>query len=560
MALPDGKLIIEHVYHWEKTAPNRRYFNQPTGGGQLKTYTWGEAMDEARRIATYINSLDLPPKSHIALVSKNTAWWIICDLAIWISGHVSVPVYPTSTRDTVQYVLEHSDSKLCFFGKLDDPEEIKAGIPEGMTCVAMPLSEKNDFKKWEELVKEHEPMQGETERDPEEMATIVYTSGSTGQPKGVMQTFGSFKVCGTLLQELFPLDTSDRMLSYLPLAHVAERLVVENNSTYHGFHVFFAESLDTFLADLQRAQPTMFFSVPRLWTKFHLAVCDNLPLKKQKLLFRLPILGKKIKRAILTKLGLQHVRVAFTGAAPLPPSILAWYRSLGLDLLEAYGMSENFAYSHFTRPNDAKDGHIGPPNPGVECRIDPATGEIQVKSPAQMLGYFKAPDKTAECYTDDGYFKTGDMGEEDEAGRLRVTGRVKELFKTSKGKYVAPVPIENKLGNHPRVEVVCVAGANRPAPYAMVLLAEDTRQHLNEGQVDRDTISEELGSLLELVNPQLDAHERVQFLAIVNDVWDIENGFLTPTMKIRRNIIEKHYADHEDGWYAARSAVLWQSA
>ncbi|WP_348675197.1 AMP-binding protein, partial [uncultured Abyssibacter sp.] len=424
----------------------------------------------------------------------------------------------------------------------------------------LPLAPDIDCPSWDGIIATTEPLQGEPDRSLDDLATIVYTSGSTGQPKGVMQTFGSFKVCGTLLQELFPLDTSDRMLSYLPLAHVAERLVVENNSTYHGFHVFFAESLDTFLADLQRAQPTMFFSVPRLWTKFHLAVCDNLPLKKQKLLFRLPILGKKIKRAILTKLGLQHVRVAFTGAAPLPPSILAWYRSLGLDLLEAYGMSENFAYSHFTRPNDAKDGHIGPPNPGVECRIDPATGEIQVKSPAQMLGYFKAPDKTAECYTDDGYFKTGDMGEEDEAGRLRVTGRVKELFKTSKGKYVAPVPIENKLGNHPRVEVVCVAGANRPAPYAMVLLAEDTRQHLDEGQVDRDTISEELGSLLELVNPQLDAHERVQFLAIVNDVWDIENGFLTPTMKIRRNIIEKHYADHEDGWYAARSAVLWQSA
>ena len=372
-----------------------------------------------------------------------------------------------------------------------------------------------------------------------------------------MQSFRSFQLCGSLLNELFPLTARDRMLSYLPLAHVAERLIVENASTYHGFTVYFAESLETFVNDLRRARPTMFFSVPRLWTKFHLGVCAKLPLKKQRLLFRIPLLGRKLKRKILEQLGLEHVRIAVTGAAPLPAPIVAWYRSLGLDLLEAYGMSENFAYSHFTRPGDAKTGYVGPPNPGVDCRIGD-NGEILVKSPAQMMGYYLAPEATAEAYTEDGYFKTGDMGEIDRDNRLRITGRVKELFKTSKGKYVAPVPIENKLGAHPKLEVVCVGGANQSATYALALLSEDARKHLREGG-DRAAIETELGSLMQQVNASLDPHEQLQFITVVKDVWGIDNGFLTPTMKIRRNIIEKHYEPQVERWFETRQPVVWEN-
>ena len=546
------------LYHWETTRPDAVHLTQPVGDGKAVDYTWAQIMDQVRRMAAHLISLDLPAGSQIALMGKNSAHWMMADWAIWMAGHVTVPLYPTLNAETVEYILDHSESKLLFIGKLDDWDSMAPGVPTDMPRVTLPLAPEIDCPNWDDVITKHQPVTGQPDRPLSDLATIVYTSGSTGRPKGVMQTFESFKVCGTLLQQLFPLDTSDRMLSYLPLAHVAERLVVQNNSTYHGFHVFFAESLDTFLADLLRAQPTMFFSVPRLWTKFYLAVCDNLPLKKQKIMFRIPILGKKVKTAILTKLGLQHVRVAFTGAAPLPPPILAWYRTLGLDLLEAYGMSENFAYSHFTRPGDAKTGYVGPSNPGVSCMIDRDTSEILVKSPAQMLGYFKAPDKTAECYTDDGYFKTGDMGDLDSEGRLRVTGRVKDLFKTSKGKYVAPVPIENKLGNHARIEVICVAGANQPTPYGLVLLAEDTRKHLADGEVSRETIAEELEQWLAEVNPQFDPHEQVKFLVIVKDVWDIENGFLTPTMKIKRNVIEQHYASHEDGWYADKGTVRWE--
>lgn len=552
----EGRSPLACLYHWEKTRPDTVHFTQPVGGGKVVDYTWREIMDEVRRMAAHLKSLNLPPQSQIALMGKNTAHWIMADWAIWMAGHVTVPLYPTLNSETVSYILEHSESRLMFVGKLDDWPSMKAGVPPALPLIALPLAPALEGLTWEQIVAGTAPLQGEPDRDLEELATIVYTSGSTGRPKGVMQSFLSFNLCGTRLQELFPLREDDRMLSYLPLAHVAERLVVENNSTYHGFHVFFAESLDTFVADLRRAQPTMFFSVPRLWTKFHLAICDKLPLKKQRILFNIPILGRKIKHKILEQLGLQHVRYAYTGAAPLPPKTIAWYRGLGLELLEAFGMSENFAYSHFTRPGKARVGYVGHANPGVECRIAD-NGEILVKSPAQMMGYYKQPEVTVECYTADGFFKTGDMGEVDDEGRLRVTGRVKDLFKTSKGKYVAPVPIENKLGAHPRIEVSCVCGADQSATFAKVLLAEDTRKQLAAGG-DREAVSAELAALMNEVNQTLDPHEQMEFMVVVKDVWAIDNGFLTPTMKIKRNVIEKHYEPRVEGWFKARQPVIWE--
>ncbi len=549
---------LARLYHWEKTRPDTVHFVQPVGGGAVEEYTWKQAMSEARRMAAYLQSLNLPAGSSIALLGKNSAHWIIADWAIWMAGHVTVPLYPTLNDETVQYILEHSESKLIFIGKLDDWDIMKAGVPAEMPRVLLPLAPAGIAgESWREIIDQIAPLEGEPDRDLEDLATIVYTSGSTGRPKGVMQSFRAFNVCAALMRDIVPVDENDRMLSYLPLAHVAERIVVENNSNYYGMTVYFAESLATFLNDIKRARPTIFFSVPRLWTKFQQGVCDKLPLKKQKVLFNIPLLGKKLKRKVLDGLGLGEVRIALTGAAPLPPPTIQWYRDLGLELLEAFGMSENMAYSHFTRPGQARVGYVGHANTGVECKIDPESGEVLVKSPAQMLGYYKQPEVTAECYTEDGFFKTGDMGEIDEQGRLKITGRVKDLFKTSKGKYVAPVPIENKMGAHPQIEVICVGGANQPATFGLVLLSEDTRAALDNGQ-DRAEIEKELESLMDEVNPTLDPHEELAFVVVVREPWSIENGMLTPTMKIKRNVIEARYEPMVEAWAASRKKVIWE--
>ena len=556
-ALLNDKSPLGCLYHWEKTSPEVVHFTQPVGGGKVVEYTWRQIMDEVRRMAAHLRSLDLPPQSQIALLARNSAHWLMADWAIWMAGHVTVPLYPTLSADTVRYILGHSESKLLFVGKLDDWKTMKSGVPASMPVIRLPLSPDTEGETWDEILQRTPRLQGEPDRPLDDLATIVYTSGSTGQPKGVMQSFRSFHVCGTLMSEIFCVTPADRMLSYLPLAHVAERLVVGNNSTYFGFHVFFSESLQTFVEDLRRARPTIFLSVPRLWTKFQLAIFDKVPQKKLGLMFRVPMLGPRIKRKILGQLGLGDVRIALTGAAPLPPPTIAWYRSLGLELLEAYGMSENMAYSHFTRLGESRIGYVGHANRGVVCRIADGTGEILVKSPGQMLGYFKEPQKTADCYTEDGFFRTGDMGEIDEAGRLRITGRVKDLFKTAKGSYVAPVPIENQLGSHPRVEAVCVSGANQSATFALVLLSEETRKALAGGSA-REPISAELERLIDRVNASLDPHEQMEFVVVVQDSWTIDNGMLTPTMKIRRSMVESKYEPMVERWFKSGQRVIWE--
>jgi len=554
--------LIDCLLHWERTKPDTVYLTQPEGNGRTTDYTWREVANQARRIANYIRSLDFPNGSNIAILGKNSAHWIIADLAIWMAGHVSVPLYPTLNAEMANYILEDSAARLLIVGKMDGTtdswHELKDHLPV-LPTLALPMAPLQDLPgavQWQDLITKYAPIRDIIPRSLEALATIVYTSGSTGKPKGVMHCFRSMTGGMVGLQAEMGVSEDERMLSYLPLAHVAERAVVETNSLYSGFHVYFAERLETFQADIQRARPTIFFSVPRLWTKFYLAINHKLPPAKQRILFAIPIISGLIKRKILKQLGLDQIRFALTGAAPLPAEIILWYRKLGLELLEVYGMSEDFGNSHLCRRGEMRVNYIGRPTPGTLSRIA-ANGELEVKSPSLMLGYYKMPEKTAEDLTVDGYFRTGDRGEFDEAGRLRITGRVKELFKTSKGKYVAPAPIENKF-NHPRLEVCCVTGPNRPQPFILLMLSLETRQALAKGEVDQDVLSLELLNLLDQVNASLEDHEKLAFAVVVKDQWTMENGFLTPTMKIKRNVIEARYLPHADAWAEERRKVVWE--
>ncbi len=555
--MAEPRLTIDDAYHWEKTNPDRVWLTQPIGDGKVETYTWAQAMDQVRRMAAHLKSLNLEPGSHIGLISKNCAHFILTDLAIWMAGHVSVALYPTLNADTIAYILDHSESKLLFVGKLDGWSEIQKGIPNDMPCISFPLAPPNDYESWDDIVSRTEPLQGTPRRKPEEPAIVVYTSGSTGRPKGVMHSFGAIAASVEGAESIFHATPEDRMLSYLPLAHVFERFCVECQGFRAGMQLFFAESLDTFVADLNRAQPTIFVSVPRLWLKFQLGVFQKLPPEKLERLLRIPLLNRVIKKKVLTGLGLQNVRLAASGSAPIPPDLIQWYRNLGLELLEGYGMSEDFAYSHATIPGKGRVGYVGSPMPGVDVKIS-EEGEILIKSPGNMMCYYKQPEMTAECYTGDGYFRTGDRGERDEEGRLRITGRVKELFKTSKGKYVAPAPIENLLNNHSEVEACCVTGSGNPQPYALVLPAEELRPKLGDPG-ERERFEQELGSLLDSVNKEVEAFERLQFLVVVKDPWLIENGFLTPTMKIKRSTIEDTYGPKSEAWYTAKERVVWEA-
>ena len=551
------KSALDYIYEWEIKSANKIYLTQPLGKDKLQNYTWKEMMQRARKMAAYLVSLDFPAKSHIAIFSKNCAHWLMADIAIWMAGHISVPLYPTLTADLIREILEHSESKLCFVGKLDGFESMEPGLLENMQKITLPLAPWNaNYPTWDKVTENIKPMTASPSPDPEDCATIIYTSGSTGKPKGAMLNFRNMIEAGLGLQKIVNTRTDDRMLSYLPLAHVYERWVVETLSFVSGFHVFFAESLQTFMQDLQRAEPTLFVSVPRLWNKFEMGVSAKMPAKKLKLLLSIPIVKNIIKKKILTKLGLQSVRFAGTGSAPIPGKLISWYRNLGLELLEGYGMTENFAYSHLSTPGQTRVGYVGNPLPGVECKISD-TGEILVKSPGNMIGYYKMEAESAECFTEEGFLKTGDAGKIDSQGRLKITGRLKEEFKTARGKYVAPAPIENKLLTHPYVEMVCVSGSGYPQPYGLIMLSEDIRNRLNKGEDLENKIIKSLISHLFEINDSTVQYERLQFLKIVKEEWNISNGFLTPTMKIKRAKIEETYNPYLDEWYEQKEQVIW---
>jgi long-subunit acyl-CoA synthetase (AMP-forming) len=546
---------LEAVYEHEKNRADEVWLVQPMGGGEVREITWKEGLDQARRMAAYLESLELPERSQISIFAKNNAWWFLSDLAIWLAGHVSVPLYPTLTAETIGQILDHSESRVIFIGKLDGFEAMEAGIPADMPRVLLPLAPETKGELWEDLIEKHEPLADNPKPDPDQLATLIYTSGSTGLPKGVMHSFRTMMASKGFL-EVLDFGPEDRVISYLPLAHAFERTVIETMGYVVGHKIFFAESLETFVQDLQRARPTFFISVPRLWQKFQSGVFAKMPPERLSMLLKIPIVKGMIRKKVLEGLGLADCRFAGTGSAPIPGELIDWYRSLGLELCEGYAMSENFTYSHLSRPGEVRVGYVGSPLPGVECKIGD-NQEILVKSPTTMLGYFKAEDLTKQVLPDDGFLHTGDRGEIDEKGRLKITGRVKELFKTSKGKYVAPAPIENALLTHEMVEQACVSGSARPSPFGMLVLSEEARKRVNSEE-HRERIGAELQAHFDVVNAELDHHERLAKVVIISDEWSIENGLLTPTMKLKRNAIEDKYAPRVDDWYESKDKVLWE--
>ncbi len=554
-----GQLALQRLYHWEQHSPGKVALTQPMGGDQVVDLTWGELARQVRCMAMHLQAQGWPPGSRVAILSKNCAWWMMSDLAIWMAGHVSVPLYPTLAPDTIRQILLHSDARACFIGKLDGWEGMKPGVPEELPCIGYPLSPPDVLQQhdhWAAICERTPPLEGEPLRDVDELATLIYTSGTTGRPKGVMHRFGAFAYALDQGTRRIPMTGQDRMLSYLPLAHVVERTLVEHGWLYTGMHVYFAESLDTFTADLQRARPTIFFSVPRLWVKFQQGVHHKMPEPKLDRLLRLPIIGGLVRRKILRTLGLDQCKLAAGGAAPMPPALLSWFRRLGLPINEGYGMTENLALSHFTLPGRNQEGTVGPAYDGVDARIDPATGEIQMRSPALMLGYYKEPALTRDAFTTDGWLRTGDKGTIDGEGLLRITGRVKDLFKTSKGKYVAPAPIEDRLVMHEALEACVVTGANLGQPLGIAMLNAQTVASLSADRV-QELLETSLREHLEAVNAQLDPHEQLACLVAVTHAWTVDNDIVTPTFKVKRNRIEDVYARHYEGWVSSGRKVIW---
>ena len=545
--MQDYKSPLEMFYHWEKETPNKLYMRQPIGG-EWHHWTWSETATQVRKMAAYLKSLDLPANSKIATLSKNCAHWIISDLAIMMAGHVSVPLYPNLKAESITQILEHSEAKLLFVGKLDDFESMRPGVPKDLPCIAFPFYSEEGYPVWDDLIKDVEPMVDNVVREPNELATIIYTSGTTGMPKGVMHKFYNFSFATSNAVPLLGLATEERFFSYLPLCHIAERLLVEMGSLYSGGMVSFAESLDTFAQNLADTKPTAFLGVPRIWTKFQQGILGKLPQKKLNVLLSIPLVSSLIKKKVKSGLGLQEARNIFTGAAPTPVSTLKWFESLGIPIQEAYAMTENCCYSHVTLNDGIKFGSVGKALPHCEVKLS-EENEILIKHVALMDGYYKEDKQTQETIKD-GWLHTGDEGHIDAEGYLKITGRVKDLFKTSKAKYVAPAPIEMKLSANKNIEQVCVVGTGLPQPIALITLSE-----YGKSRPTADVYGS-LETTIKIINPKFESHERLKKIVVLDKEWTIENNLLTPSMKIKRNEVERLYKDNYTSWYEKEGYIV----
>lgn len=540
--------IIDSFCRFEQTKPQVLFLAEPVNQ-VYQNFTWQSAGEEIRKMVTAIHALGIKRGDKIAILSKNCAYWVMADMAIMMAGCVSIPLYPNISPNQLSELLIHSDSKMVFLGKLDNPEKMQAAVPKDLVQVCFPFYPINNCTSWADITREQKPLQGKPAIDLDALACIIYTSGTTGKPKGVMHTYRAMNFAVAAFLKANPTIQTEIFFSYLPLCHVAEKMLVECGTLFTGSSMYFVESMDRFTKNLQDTEPTMFLAVPRIWEKMQEEILKKMPQKKLNLILSIPIVSSIFKKIIRKKMGLARAHFIFTGASPINKALLEWYATLGITIMEAYGMTENLALSHANRKNATRFGTVGTAYEAVEVRLA-ADQEVQVKSIASMLGYYKEPELSAECF-EDGFLKTGDQGAIDAEGFLTITGRIKDQFKTSKGKYINPAPIEGQLLANHLIAQACVVGHALPHALALCILSETAKN------LEPSLITKDLSDFLKSVNSELEHHERIAKLVLISGDWTVENAILTPTLKIKRKTVDERYQSKYQDWSNATELVIF---
>jgi long-chain acyl-CoA synthetase len=539
--------IIDCFCKYEVEKPDALFLSEPVNG-VYQEFTWKSAGAEIRKMAAVLEQKGLKKGDKVAILSKNCAFWVMADLAILMAGCVPVPLYPNSTPQSLNQILVHSDSQLIFIGKLDNPGLLQQAVPAGMPQISFPFYPITGTEIWTELTSKQEPLQGKPLINKEDLACIIYTSGTTGMPKGVVHKFESMSFAVDAFLQTNPTLRKEIFFSYLPLCHVAEKMLVECGTIFTGSSMYFVESMDSFTKNLQHTKPTVFLAVPRIWEKMREEILKKMPQAKLDRILRIPLISTLFKRILRKKLGFSRANFIFTGASPINPLLLEWFKKLDIEIMEAYGMTENMALSHANKKGQIKFGTVGTSYPGVEVRLG-ADQEVQVKSKASMVGYYKEPQLSAESFID-GYLRTGDQGSLDAEGFLTIIGRTKDQFKTSKGKYVSPAPIESKILENSFIDQACVVGHAMPSAMVICILSPQGRAE------NASNLRLELSEHLQKVNDQLEPHEKLSKMVLLKEEWTIDNGILTPTLKIKRKSVDQQYQDQYANWQSQAESVI----
>ena len=544
-------------YDWEQKLNNQPFLKQPYGN-LWENYTWGEVGIMSRKLATGLKSMGLKNKSHIGLVSKNCREWIIADLAISMAGHISVPFFPTLKSHEIEKLLDFGDVDALFVGKLENWEEMKKGVRDDMPIISFPHY-KNHSKilkgeKWFDFIERFEPQTENFQPKLNDVWTIIFTSGTTGDPKGVVLTYETLYNTKRITEDGNPLkvDFSGKndFISYMPLNHIFERVVIEHTAFRFGGTISFVESLESFAKNLSDVQPTAFQGVPRIYSKFQEKILEKMPQKKLTSLLKIPIISWLVKRKLKNALGMSRVKAVVTGAAAMPLELLDWYKTIGIYITNGYGMTENCATCTNLNPYQPLGrGSVGKPTPGVDLKISDQ-GEILMKGPFILSEYYKNEEITKETLKD-GWLHTGDKGHIDNDGFLYITGRVKDMFKTSKGKYIEPGVLESYFGKINDFSQICVVGLNCTQPILLAVPTEIAVQN-------KDIVSEKLSKVLIDVNEKLDNYKKISKIILVKEDWVPENGMTTPTLKIKRAKIDEKFSPMYTDWEKSEKTVIWE--
>jgi long-chain acyl-CoA synthetase len=572
-------------------------------GDRWLTITWGQFGDGARRVASYLVSEGIQPGEHVAIWANNRAEWHTADAGILMVRGRPVPVYQTLSADQAQYVLNHSESRVAFVESealLARVLEQRDQLPHLRRVVVMDGVERPSpdgfVISWQQALADGEGAMAANGRaiderigqiEMDDVVTLIYTSGTTGPPKAVMLTHRNIHAADEGLADMVEVGPQDRVLSYLPLAHIAERMVSEFRSYRYGNATWFLDGLPNLGPRLREVRPTHFFGVPRVWEKMAAQVRKNieaLPASRRAVVNWGIGVGRKVAdreergeqvpaglrrrhrladRLVLAKLrttlGFDDVRILASGAAPIDPEVLRFFRSIGLEICEVYGQSENTGVTSINRPGRSRIGTVGEVYPGNEVRIA-EDGEILVRGAVVFPGYLHNPTATAETVID-GWLHTGDVGEFDADGYLRITDRKKDLIITAGGKNISPGNIETALATHPLIGHAVAIGDRRPFMTALITLDPDEAPGIAAqrgwpadpaAMAASEAVRAELQAHVDSVNAQLSHVEQVKRFAILPHDFSPDEE-LTPTLKVKRKVVAEKYAGEIEELYAKRA-------
>ena len=522
------------VDHWADTCPDRVWLRDLRETAEQDVeYTWAQARAEIHAMAAMLESR-FGSGERMVVLSRNRPHWFMADLAVIASGNVTVSMFTTLPGSTAKYILDFTDTKVIFVGETSNWESVSEVLAEDVTIITLPGVEvPQPHLKWEDLLAQFNGQSPSYQCKHDDLMSLVFTSGTTGMPKGVMQNHDSNLIPIRRFIEAFGIRDNPRYFSYLPLSHIAERQIVEFSSLVACGEVNFNESLETLLRDLQRTRPHMFFGPPRIWEQFQQAVIGKFG-GKDALAQALDQDEKGIGQLILDGIGLNEVEYCLTAAAPTPPALIHWWDRLGLVLSEGFGQTEAMGLI-VSSPDDRRIGSIGKPVGDVEIKLTDED-ELAVRASGCTPGYYKQPEKTAELIQD-GWYHTGDKARIDEDGFIYITGRVKDYFKTIQGKFVAPPPIEGEFAKNPHAEQQCLLGRGFSKTVMIAVLTDEASGH------DNDMVEQSLRETTEAINNDVEKHARIGAVIVSREPWSIENEVLTPTLKIRREKVEERFGE-----------------